>query len=167
MAQPFNRSRDIAEFRTGSPQGVSGRFSNCFLLHVLEHMPDHRAASTLFREVREVLLPGGTFVVACPDYSRWGSDFYDCDYTHCYPLTRRRLRQIALDHGFEVVAQTVYCGPVFGWPGLVLAWFARLLYPRFVDDLISDHVPRDAINRGLLTFLPNLLMIARRPLEPA
>jgi len=50
---------------------------------------------------------------------------------------------------------------------LVLAWFARLLYPRFVDDLISDHVPRDAINRGLLTFLPNLLMIARRPLEPA
>lgn len=149
------------------PQGVSGRFSTCYLLHVLEHMPDHRAASALFREIREALLPGGSFVVACPDYSRWGADFYDCDYTHSYPLTRRRLRQIALDHGFEVVAQTVYCGPLFGSAGLPLAWIARLLYPRFMDALIGHRMPRDAINRGLLTFLPNLLMIARRPLHSA
>ena len=68
------------------PTGVAGRFSTCFLLHVLEHMPDHRAASQLFLQVHDTLLPSGTFVVACPDFARWGSDFYDCDYSHCFPV---------------------------------------------------------------------------------
>lgn len=147
------------------PRGVSGRFSSCYLLHVLEHMPDHRAASQLFREVRESLEPGGTFVVACPDFARWGADFYDCDYSHSYPLTHRRLRQIAIDHDFEVVQQTLYCGPLFGRAGLPLAWLARMLYPRFIDGLIGHRIPHDAANRGLLTFLPNLLLVARRPLD--
>ena len=149
------------------PVGVQGRFSTCYLLHVLEHMPDHGAASALFQQMRETLLPGGTFVIACPDAVRWGSDFYDCDYSHSFPLTRRRLRQIVVDHGFEVVHQTIYCGPVFGTIGLPLAWLARLLYPRFVDGLVGEHIPKDAANRGLLTFLPNLLMVARRPLDSA
>ena len=35
------------------PASVGGRFSACFLLHVLEHMPDHRAASQLFLQVHE------------------------------------------------------------------------------------------------------------------
>ena len=144
------------------PASVAGRFSTCFLLHVLEHMPDHRAASQLFLQVHDALLPGGTFVVACPDFARWGADFYDCDYTHSFPLTQRRLRQIALDHDFEVVHQTVYCGPVFGVAGLPLAWGARMIYPRFLDGLIGAKVPRDVANRGMLTFLPNLLMVARR-----
>ena len=145
------------------PAGVQGRFSTCFLLHVLEHMPDHRAASALFQQMQDMLMPGGTFVIACPDAVRWGSDFYDCDYSHSFPLTRRRLQQIAVDHGFDVVHQTIYCGPVFGAMGLPLAWLARLLYPRFVDGLVGEHIPKDAANRGLLTFLPNLLMVARRP----
>jgi len=148
------------------PTGVAGRFSTCFLLHVLEHMPDHRAASQLFLQVHDTLLPSGTFVVACPDFARWGSDFYDCDYSHCFPLTRRRLNQIALDHGFEIVHITIYCGPVFGVIGLPLSWGARMSYPRFVDGIIGAHIPKDAANRGMLTFLPNLLMVARRRLAP-
>ena len=148
------------------PSGVTGQFSTCFLLHVLEHMPDYRAASQLFQQVHDALLPGGTFVVACPDFSSWGSDFYDCDYSHGFPLTRRRLNQIALDHDFEVVYQNIYCGPVFGVLGLPLAWSARLIYPRFLDVLLGAHIPKDAANRGLLTFLPNLLMVARRRIDP-
>jgi SAM-dependent methyltransferase len=144
------------------PPSLSGTFTCCFLLHVIEHMPEPAKAAMLVEEIRRVLVPGGTLVVACPDYARWGSDFYDADYTHCYPMTRRRLSQLLADHGFHVVHHTIYTGSLFGYAGLPLSWLARLLYPRGVDGLVGRFVPRDVLNRGRLTFLPNLLTIATR-----
>jgi SAM-dependent methyltransferase len=145
------------------PHGLRVPYDCCFLLHVLEHMSGPQVASELLSQIFSVLAPGGVLVVACPDYHRWGSDFFDCDYTHTYPVTRRRLAQMAADHGFEMVHQTVYTGPFFGRWGLPLSWAARLLYPRFLDGLVGASVPGDVLNRGLLTFLPNLLVVMRRP----
>lgn len=146
------------------PPSVRGPYTSCFLLHVLEHMPNPQAASLLLEQIHAVLAPGGALVIACPDYVRWGSDFFDCDYTHAYPVTRRRLLQLASDHGYRVVHQTIYCGPIFGNAGLPLAWMARLAYPRVIDGIVGAAVPSDALNRGRLTFLPNLLTVLQRPL---
>ena len=84
----------------------------CYLLHVLEHMTSAPSAAALVSDICERLAPGGTLVVACPDYSRWGGYFYDCDYTHAYPVTRRRLAQLFRDQGMEVVYHTIYIGSV-------------------------------------------------------
>ena len=143
------------------PSAVNGPFTCCFALHVVEHLPNPQAASQLMHEVHARLAPGGTFVIACPDYLRWGSRFFDCDYTHSYPMSRRRLDQLLVDHGFEVVHHTIYTGPIFGYAGLPLSWLAKLLYPRLLDDLIGRAVRGDLLNRGLLAFLPNLLTVAR------
>ena len=145
------------------PASLSGKFTCCFLLHVIEHMPEPTKAARLIEEIRQALVPGGSLVVACPDYTRWGRDFYDADYTHCYPMTRRRLSQLLVDHGFHVVHHTIYTGSLFGYAGLPVSWLARILYSRLADDLFGRFVPRDVLNRGLLAFLPNLLTVAKRP----
>lgn len=145
------------------PAGLGAPFGFCYMLHVLEHMNSAQSASRLMTDIYQLLAPGGALVIACPDYRRWGADFYDCDYTHTYPVTRRRLLQLAHDHGYEMVHQTVYIGPLFGVHGLTISSLARLLYPRWVDGILGASISSDVLNRGLLTFLPNLLAVMRRP----
>lgn len=138
-------------------------FRCCYLLHVLEHMSSAQNAATLVSDIRDRLAPGGALVVACPDYSRWGHYFFDCDYTHAFPVTRRRLAQLFRDQGMEVSYHTIYTGKIFGYHGLPIFWLAKLFYWPLLDDLIGPSRLRDILNRGFLTFLPNVLTIARRP----
>jgi len=142
------------------PDNLPQDFSCCFLLHVIEHMPSPVAAAQLLQEIRVALRPGGALVVACPDYLGWGTRFYDCDYTHTFPLTRRRLLGLLADHGFQAVLDTTYSGAWFGTGSMLLSGLVRLVYPPLIDRLIGRHVPGDVLNRGALTFLPNLLAVA-------
>ena len=143
------------------PAGIDGDFGVCVMLHVIEHMPGPGVAAELIDALRQRLRPTGVLAIACPDYGAWGSRFYDCDYTHSYPMTRRRLRQLLQDQGMEVLQETVYVGARFGRRWLPLSWLARFAYPQVLDQLVGDRVPRDLLNRGVLTFLPNLLTLAR------
>lgn len=143
------------------PDGVP-RADCCFLLHVIEHMRDFREAAQLLAEIGERLNPDGVLVVACPDFVRWGYRFFDCDYTHSTPFTRRRLEALLCEQGFLVRRFTRYSAVAFGAWSLPLGWMARLCYPAFVDDTIGQHLPRDIANRGMLTLLPNLLAVATK-----
>jgi hypothetical protein len=134
----------------------------CYMLHVIEHMKTAAEASQLISQIRAALDDEGILVIACPDYTRWGHYFFDCDYTHSMPFTRRRLRQLLQDHQFEVVEETIYTGPFFGYGGLPLAWLAKLIYPQIVDDVVGRFVKKDLLSRGLFTFLPNLLVVGRK-----
>ena len=145
------------------PAALTGPFSTCFMLHVLEHMPGLQVAATLLNEIRAQLLPGGTLVIACPAFEHWGARFYDCDYTHSFPLTRRRLEQLLRDQGFDLVVNAVHCGPGCGRGWIVLSCCARLLWPAWLDALVGHRVQGDVFNRGLLTFMPNLVLVARKP----
>lgn len=147
------------------PAGLQTGYRACFLLHVIEHMKSPLEAAQLVSAIKDHLMPGGVLAIACPDASRWGGYFHDCDYTHAYPLTRRRLAQLLRDQGMEVVDQTVYTGPVFGMWGLPISWLAKTLYWPLLDDLVGPVRFNDVYNRGFLTFLPNILMIARRPMS--
>jgi SAM-dependent methyltransferase len=139
-----------------------GTFDICFVLHVIEHMRDYSEASALIAGIRARLSARGVLVVACPDYIRWGYHFYDCDYTHSIPFTRRRLQRLLEDHGFLIRNFSIYSGPIFGYAGLPLGWLARLCYPAIADDLFGRHIPRDGAKRGVLTLLPNLLAVAKK-----
>ncbi|MEO6825128.1 MAG: class I SAM-dependent methyltransferase [Nitrosospira sp.] len=143
------------------PSGLNG-FQVCFMLHIIEHMKGAAEAAQLISQIWDALNDSGILVIACPDYIRWGHYFFDCDYTHSMPFTRRRLRQLLEDHQFEVIEETIYTGPVFGYRGLPLAWLAKLIYPQTVDDIFGRFFKRDSMNRGLLTFLPNLLIVGRK-----
>ena len=66
------------------------------LKDVLEHVADPAA---LVAEVKRVLRPGALAFASSPDAQRWVWD----DYTHRRPFTRRSMRLLFSDHGFEVL----------------------------------------------------------------
>jgi SAM-dependent methyltransferase len=69
---------------------------------VLEHMSGIDAARALTAEARRALTPGGVFFVVVPDYLKERGFFWDIDYTHNFPTTERRVRQLLYDGGFEI-----------------------------------------------------------------
>ncbi len=139
-----------------------GTFDVCYVLHVIEHMKDMDTATLLIRQIRDCLNHDGKLVLACPDFIRWKHYFYDCDYTHSLPFTKRRLRQLLINEGFDIAYESIYTGPVFGYRGLPLYWFAKFFYPQFLDDLSSIYLKSDILNRGFLTLIPNLIVVAKK-----
>lgn len=139
-----------------------GSFDICYMLHIIEHLPDMDAAIKTVTDIRSRLNDNGNLIVACPDYMRWGAHFYDCDYTHSLPFTRRRLKRLLINEGFEIKYSSIYTGPVFGYWGLPLYWLVKLIYPLFINDVLSMLSKNDIFNRGFLTMLPNIIMVARK-----
>jgi SAM-dependent methyltransferase len=70
-------------------------FDAVVMKDLLEHLAEPVG---LVREARRVLRPGGLIFACSPDAQRWVWD----DYTHRRPFTRKSLRQLFADHGFEV-----------------------------------------------------------------
>ena len=143
------------------PEGI-GKFDYCFMLHIIEHMKDMLTASKLIEDVSDHLMENGKLILASPDYSKWKTDFYDCDYTHHLPITIRRLRQLLINLDFQIVHETIYIGPIFGYKGLPLYWVTKLLYYRTLDELFYKYIKNDIWYRGYLTFLPSILVIAKK-----
>jgi len=143
------------------PEGI-GKFNYCFMLHIIEHMKDMYTASKLIEDVSNHLTKNGKLIMASPDYSKWKTDFYDCDYTHHLPFTIRRLRQMLINLDFQIVRETIYIGPIFGYKALPLYWIIRLLYSRTIDEIFNRFIKNDIWYRGYLTFLPSLLIIAQK-----
>ncbi len=141
----------------------TGPLDVCYMLHVIEHLKGIDAAITLVGEIRDKLRPGGRLVIACPDYLYWKQHFYDSDYTHQLPFTRRTLLELLANEGFDVVYQSIYTGPVFGYRSLPIFWLTRLLYPQWLDDLVGRHVRHDLLVRGFFTLIPNLIVVATKP----
>lgn len=71
--------------------------------HVLEHMKGVDEALALIHQCVNRLSPKGVLIVCCPDITVMKEDFFDCDYTHVFPTSERRLRQIFHDAGLNVV----------------------------------------------------------------
>lgn len=134
----------------------------CFALHVIEHVQSAQAAVEFVSAIRDRLRPGGSLVIATPDFARWKTHFYDSDYTHVLPFTARRLRQLLQAADMSVEYESLYVGPLFGYLGVPFAWLASVLYTATVDDLLRRLVPRDIASRGFLTILPNLITVAKR-----
>lgn len=143
------------------PKEVSN-FDACYMLHVIEHMKDSDMATSVINEVKEHLNDDGLLIIACPDFMKWKAYFYDCDYTHSFPITKRRLRQLLVDEGFEILNEDIYVGPIFGYKGLPIYWMVNLIFPGFLNDVLEKCFQHDFLNKAFLTFLPNLFVIAQK-----
>ncbi len=121
-------------------------FDGVILWHVLEHLPDPRET---LAEVHRILRPGGTLVVAVPNFSsfqsRWaGPAWFHLDLPrHLYHFPLSALRRLMQREGFQPDAEYHFSlrqNP-FGWvqsfqnrrPGLPHNGLYTLLYERGAD----------------------------------
>jgi SAM-dependent methyltransferase len=96
------------------------------LVDVFEHLDGPVAADQFMQEARRVLRNGGVLCLACPDYLHWGSDFFNCDYTHNNVTTVRRAQQHLYGSGFIERGHLYFSGHLTGWPATWLSLLARL-----------------------------------------
>jgi SAM-dependent methyltransferase len=117
-------------------------FDAVVMKDLLEHLAEPVG---LVREARRVLRPGGLIFASSPDAQRWVWD----DYTHRRPFTRKSLRLLFADHGFEV--ERVGYESVFPGVGVLAERTHRKRRPRLF---------------GALALLPfhrrNVWLLARR-----
>jgi len=106
---------------------LGGKFDFVVMINVLEHMNDMRDALELARQIREHLEAGGKLVVCSPDYLNLRSHFYNCDFSHNYVTTQRRLAQLFISAGYGRSRSVYVAGPFTGVTAILVAACAARL----------------------------------------
>jgi SAM-dependent methyltransferase len=73
-----------------------------WMSHVLEHAPTFIAAREMLAGAYERLEAGGHLVVICPDLESWKEGFWSADWSHGFPTTLRRVKELVQECGFRV-----------------------------------------------------------------
>jgi SAM-dependent methyltransferase len=103
------------------------KFDFVVMINFLEHMNDMREALEVVQNAKAVLTPQGKLVVCCPDYLNMGRQFFNCDFSHNYVTTQRRLSQLLTSAGYSRMRSVYLAGPVSGWNAIQLAGIAACL----------------------------------------
>ena len=79
-----------------------GNFDICLMFHLLEHAPDYYQANAWMASVYSRLKPGGRVIIICPNIFDYKGFFYDVDWSHAYPTTTKRIKDLGIDVGFNI-----------------------------------------------------------------
>jgi hypothetical protein len=91
------------------------------MVNVMEHMNGLEQALDTACQVRRVLNPGGKFLIHSPDYLSWRGHFFNCDFSHNYVTTRRRLDQLLVNAGYSGIRSGYMSGPFQGAAAVILS----------------------------------------------
>jgi SAM-dependent methyltransferase len=141
------------------------RFGGVLAVMVLEHVAGADQALEVVRGCKDLLAPGGRLVLSTPDYSSARHHFFNCDYTHSFPTTMRRLLQLCENAGLERVDSRLMSGPFAGPAGLALGAVAA----RLPFGLLQAWCPasrRAARLYSLQLSLLRRIVLVCRPAEP-
>ena len=131
--------------------------------HVFEHMGSIAQAQEFLSEARRCLRPGGTLFLLSPDLLGFGADFWNVDYTHTFPTSLHRVKQMLPDAGLEPVRAVFVYGSLPYFPGyfLNLGMKAFLTVSHPVLELLYPRLPR--LYKLRTTFSRSFLVLARKP----
>lgn len=135
-------------------------FGLVYSAHMLEHLGGSQAVHELFGECRRLLAPGGVAAMLFPDAMALGKHFWNCDYTHVWPTTERRVSQAMSDAGLEVVATHRLSGHYTGARRLLARVGAQPLALRAAQAITRDSGKRELYYRGWLYLQQDLLLMA-------
>lgn len=141
---------------------AAGAYDLAFASHVIEHSPTYRDALSFAAELGRVVAPGGIVALVAPDYLALGDDFWNCDYSHSFPTTRRRLRQLVRDAGLALAGDEYLWGPLQGAPGVL----AGITIGSRAAGALARSVPGrlgERLYKARLTFNRAVLIAARVP----
>jgi len=137
-------------------------FDVVVMINVMEHMNGMQDALQISRQIREVLKPRGKLIISSPDYLNWRLNFFNCDFSHNYVTTRRRLRQLLLDTGYENIKSFYLSGPLSGFLCLLVTAFVSRLPFGLLNAIFPDNKIFYKLYKIQLTFLRKVLIIGEK-----
>jgi len=136
-------------------------FDTVVMLNVMEHMNSMQDALQLTQQIRRILKPKGKFVISSPDYLNWRKHFFNCDFSHNYVTTRRRLKQLLMNSGFSSTRSCHLCGTMTGLPCfLISGLFSRLPFG-FFNAAFSESKFCYKLYKIQLTFMRKVLIVGQ------
>jgi SAM-dependent methyltransferase len=117
------------------------QFDFAVMINVMEHMNSMKDALQITQQIRQVLKPKGKFVICSPDYLNYRHNFFNCDFSHSYVTTRRRLEQLLISSGFSNIRSCYLSGPMTGITGL----FTSAIISRMPFGLLNGVFPNSKI----------------------
>jgi SAM-dependent methyltransferase len=140
--------------------------ASCGVLYadqVLEHMSGIDAARAFVAEALRVLRPGGVVFIVVPDYLKERGFFWDIDYTHNFPTTERRVRQLLYDGGFEIERVVRTIGTATGPARDFLAFLALLANIPGLDALSRYTGTAELLFKIRKNLFETLTFVGRKP----
>ncbi|MHC4432634.1 MAG: class I SAM-dependent methyltransferase [Planctomycetota bacterium] len=139
------------------------QFDIVVMINVMEHMNSMADALQITQQVRDVLKPGGRFVICSPDYLNWRRNFFNCDFSHNYVTTRRRLQQLLINGGFANIRSRYLCGHMTG----PMSFLLTAMVSRLPFGSLNAIFPKSKIfyklYKAQLTFLRKVLILGEKP----
>lgn len=142
---------------------VDKQFDAVAMINVMEHMSTMPDAMEVARQVHEILKPGGRFLICSPDYLNWRKHFFNCDFSHNYVTTRRRLEQLLINAGFAQPSSFHTCGPFDG----MACYFMSSLIGHMPFASLNSAFPNSRfcykLYKSQLTFLRKVVVVGKKP----
>lgn len=126
--------------------------------HVIEHLRSGYEVAELLSDCRRALKPGGRLILVYPDATIWGRLFWEADYTHHWPASRRRLRQVADDVGLRWIDSLNLTLGLSGRLGAVIRAFGCLI-PWRVAGLLPMPVARALVGLRILLMSESVVVL--------
>ena len=140
-------------------------FDRVLMINVMEHVNSMQDALQTAQQIRSVLKPGGKLVICSPDYLNLRHNFFNCDFSHNYVTTARRLRQLLISAGFDNIKSRFLSGPLGG----VTCFIVTALVARLPFGVLNAMFPESAalskLYKAQLAFSRKVLIIAENPLD--
>jgi SAM-dependent methyltransferase len=76
------------------------KFDIIYAGYVIEHLASGQDVYEFLASCRANLAPGGLLALAAPDCMKMGFEFWNIDYTHMFPTTKRNLTMALAEAGF-------------------------------------------------------------------
>ena len=136
-------------------------FDAVIMINVMEHMNSMENALQITRQIRDVLKPEGKFVICSPDYLNWRRNFFNCDFSHNYVTTRRRLKQLLINGGFSQTRNCHLCGTLTGIPCFFISALVSRLPFGILNAMFAESKFFYKLYKIQLTFMRKVLIVGR------
>ena len=137
-------------------------FDAVVMTNVMEHMNSMHDALQITQQIQHVLKPKGKFVICSPDYLNWRKNFFNCDFSHNYVTTRRRLQQLLINGDFSSTRSCHLCGTMTGCLCfLISGLFSRLPFG-FLNAAFSESKFFYKLYKIQLTFMRKVLIVGQK-----
>lgn len=92
---------------------IKMKFDIIFVGYVIEHLSSGIDLYNAIANLKTLLKDNGILVLQFPDAMKLGMEFYNIDYTHTLPTTKRNVNQAILDNDMYVKKAIDLCGILY------------------------------------------------------